>query len=222
MNNPAAAFTCGGRATSRRSQSWKGKTITSIKPDGQTRSVLLVEGASDAIAIKTLAHRRGIDLSAEGVTVIEMGGATRIGMHLELYGPQGFGFRLAGLYDASEARIVERSLGRAGLSTPLEPADPESLGFYMCVKDLEDELIRVVGMDSIEQLTRAAGDLQSFRTFQRQPAWQDRPGDQQFHRFLGAGARRKIRYASLLVQAMDLTCTPRPLASVLDHILLRE
>lgn len=94
--------------------------------------------------------------------------------------------------------------------------------FYMCVDDLEDELIRSVGMDSIERVVESAGDLRSFRTFQGQPGWRGRSFDQQFHRFLGAGARRKIRYAGLLVQAMDLTRIPRPLESVMEHIRLRE
>jgi hypothetical protein len=193
-----------------------------MKPDEKPESVLLVEGASDATAIKTLAMRRGIDLAAEGVSVIEMGGATQIGTYLDRYGPLGLGLRLAGLYDASEARVVSQSLGRVGLGPGLTPEDMEHLGFYMCVNDLEEELIRAVGMDSIEQIAESAGDLRSFRTFQHQPGWRDRPADQQFHRFLGAGARRKTRYAGLLVQAMDLTCIPGPLESVLEHVLLRE
>jgi hypothetical protein len=193
-----------------------------MKPEGKPNSILLVEGISDSIAITTLAMRRGIDLSAEGITVIEMGGATQIEMYLDRYGPQGLDLRLAGLYDAGEAEFVRRSLGRAGLGSTGTPEDMEMLGFYMCVNDLEDELIRAVGVDSIEQIVKSAGDLRSFRTFQNQPGWRDRPVDQQFHRFLGAGARRKIRYASLLVQAMDFACIPRPLESVLEHILLRE
>jgi hypothetical protein len=193
-----------------------------MKSAGKFRSILLVEGISDSIAIRMLAQRRGLDLSEEGVLVVEMGGATRIGMYLDQYGPHGLDLRLAGLYDADEAEVVGRSLGRAGAGSTLTPEDMELLGFFMCVNDLEDELIRAVGMDSIEQIARSAGDLRSFRTFQHQPAWLVRPVDQQFRRFLGAGARRKIRYAGLLVQAMDLTRIPTPLESVLEHVLLRE
>lgn len=181
-----------------------------------------MEGVSDRIAIKTLAERCGLDFSAEDVSVIEMGGATRLGTFLDQYGPTGLGYRLAGLYDASEADVVGRSLGRVGLGSPLTPGDMESLGFYMCVDDLEDELIRSVGMDSIERIAESAGDLRSFRTFRAQPEWRGRPIDQQFRRFLGAGARRKIRYARVLVEAMDLTRIPRPLESVMEHIRLGE
>jgi hypothetical protein len=192
------------------------------KPEGKPDSILLVEGVSDSIAITTLAMRRGIDLSAEGIAVIEMGGATQIEMYLDRYGPRGLDLRLAGLYDAGEAEFVRRSLGRAGPGSTGTPDDMEMLGFYMCVNDLEDELIRAVGMETIEQVMRSAGDLRSFRTFQSQPGWRDRPADQQFRRFLGAGARRKSRYARLLVQVMDLTRTPGPLESVLEHVLRQE
>jgi hypothetical protein len=185
-------------------------------------NVLLVEGASDAIAINTLAQRLGYSLSADGVAVIEMGGATQIGLYLNRYGPQGLGCRLAGLYDAGETNVVVRSLERAGFGSNLTPEDLESLGFYMCVNDLEDELIRAVGMDAIEEIAGETGDLRSFRTFQRQPEWRNRPRERQFRRFLGAGSQRKIRYANLLVHAMDLTRIPRPLESVLEHMLPRE
>lgn len=181
-----------------------------------------MEGISDHIAIQTLAERRGVDLVAEGISVVEMGGATGIGTYLDQYGPGGLDLRLAGLYDSAEAEVVRRSLERAGFGTALTPGDVKALGFYMCVNDLEDELIRAVGMDAIEQTAAAAGDLRSFRTFQRQPEWRDRPADQQFRRFLGAGARRKIRYASLLVEAMDLTRAPQPLESVMEHIRRHE
>ncbi len=190
----------------------------SMIDNANLHSVLLVEGASDRIAIETLAGRIGFDLTANGVSVIEMGGATQIGAYLDQYGPRGLGVKLAGLYDAGEAAVISRNLSRAGLGSNLTPENMESLGFYMCVDDLEDELIRSVGMATIEQVAESAGDLRSFRTLQGQPAWRGRPPDQQFRRFLGAGAQRKIRYARLLVQAMDLTRIPRPLELVLEHV----
>jgi hypothetical protein len=35
---------------------------------------------------------------------------------------------------------------------------------------------------------------------------------------MGSGGSRKIRYASLLVDALDLTDVPRPLDGVLAHV----
>jgi len=52
---------------------------------------------------------------------------------------------------------------------------------------------------------------------QKQPEWRDRPLDRQLRRFLG-NASRKITYAPLLVEALDLTKAPRPLDAVLGHL----
>jgi hypothetical protein len=70
----------------------------------------------------------------------------------------------------------------------------------------------------VEQIVEAQGDLGSFRTLQKQPAWRGRPPDEQLRRFMGSGGRRKIRYARLLVDALDLTQVPRPLDMVLARV----
>jgi hypothetical protein len=49
------------------------------------------------------------------------------------------------------------------------------------------------------------------------PAWRDRGTEDQLHRFLGSGGRRKIRYARHLVEALDLDHVPRSLDRVLVH-----
>jgi hypothetical protein len=100
----------------------------------------------------------------------------------------------------------------------LTRADMESLGFFVCVADLEDELIRALGAASVEQVVEAQGDLGPFRTLQKQPAWQGRPAEEQLRRFMGSGGSRKIRYARLLVEALDLSDVPRPLDRVLAYV----
>jgi len=147
-----------------------------------------------------------------------MGGAKNIGHFLDLYGPHGFDVRLAGLCDLAEEGDFKRGLERASLGSNLARADLESLGFYVCVADLEDELIRSLGAASVERIVDAQGELGSFRTLQKQPAWQGRPTEEQLRRFMGSGARRKIRYARLLVDGLDLTRVPRPLERVLAHV----
>jgi len=92
------------------------------------------------------------------------------------------------------------------------------LGFHVCVADLEDELIRALGAAAVEQVVDAQGDLGPFRTLQKQPAWRGRPIEAQLRRFMGSGGRRKIRYARLLVDALDLSQVPRPLDLVLAHV----
>jgi hypothetical protein len=182
------------------------------------RAVVLVEGVSDQRALEALAERRGRNLGAEGVTVVAMGGAQAIGSFLEVFGPQGRNVRLAGLCDAGEESVFRHGLERAGVGSELTRADMEALGFFVCVEDLEDELIRSLGAASVEQVVEAQGQLGSFRTLQKQPAWRGRPSEVQLRRFFGSYAG-KIRYAPLLVQALDLARVPRPLDRVLAHVL---
>ena len=94
----------------------------------------------------------------------------------------------------------------------------ERLGFYVCDADLEDELIRSLGAAAVERVVDAQGDLRSFRTLQKQAAWHGRATEEQLRRFMGSGGRRKIRYARLLVEALDLDQVPRPLDGVLASV----
>jgi hypothetical protein len=182
------------------------------------RAVVLVEGISDQRALEALAERRGRNLSAEDVSVVPIGGAQAIGRFLNLFGPSGLDVRLAGMCDAAEEDDFRRGLERAGFGSHLTRSDMEALGFYVCVADLEEELIRALGVASVEQVVDAQGDLGSFRTLQKQPAWRGRPREEQLRRFMGSGGSRKIRYARLLVDALDLARVPRPLDRVLAHV----
>jgi hypothetical protein len=183
------------------------------------RAVVLVEGPSDRGAVEALAARRGRDLAAEGVEVITIGGVQAIGRHLRAYGPPGRGLRLPGLYDAAEEHVVRRALEGVGLGPADTRADLEQLGFFVCERDLEDELIRALGPERVERIVAAQGDLGRLRTLQKQPEWRDRPLDEQLRRFFGSGGRRKIRYAPLLVEALvELGRVPRPLDGVLGYV----
>ncbi len=182
------------------------------------RTVVLVEGTSDQVALETLAGRCGRHLEAEGVSIAAMGGATNIGHFLDLYGPTGLDVRLAGLCDFGEEEDFQRGLKRAGLGSELTRAEMESLGFFVCVEDLEDELIRSLGVDSVEGVIEAQGELGSFRIMQRQPAQRERSHEAQLRRFMGTRSGRKINYARLLVEALDLGQVPRPLDGLLAHV----
>jgi hypothetical protein len=186
--------------------------------DEHARAVVLVEGLSDRRALEALAARRGRDLGAEGVSVVSIDGATNIKSALDVFGPGGRDAQLAGLCDAAEEGDFQRGLERAGLGVDLTRDGMEALGFYVCVADLEDELIRCLGDDAIEGVLEEQGDLVSFRTFQKQPAWRGRTTEEQFRRFMGTRSGRKIRTAALLVGALDLTRVPRPLDRVLAHV----
>lgn len=184
----------------------------------ESRAVILVEGLSDQVALQTLADRMGRNLVAEGVSVLPMGGATTIGQFLVHLGPQRPDLKLAGLCDAGEEHDFRRALERAGFGSNLDREEMEQLGFFVCVHDLEDELIRALGPPTVEDLIEEAGELPSFRRFQAQPAQRERPIEAQLRRFMGTRSGRKIRYASLLVEALDSERVPRPLERLLAHI----
>ena len=181
------------------------------------RLVVIVEGVSDQVALESLAQRLGHSLDANDVAVVAIQGAHSIGAFVDLFGPQGFDVRLAGLCDAREEGNFQRALERAGLGANLSRSDMELLGFYVCTADLEDELIRALGPASVEKVIEDEGDLRSFRSFQRQPAQLGRTVEAQLRRFMGTRSGRKAQYARALVNALDLTRVPRPLDLLLAH-----
>jgi hypothetical protein len=200
----------------------RGQT-TAVDADAVTagvdvRAVVLVEGVSDQRALEALAVRRGRDLGAERVSIVPMGGAKSIGRFLKRFGPTGLDVRLAGLCDAAEERDFRRGLERAGFGNNLARVAMEALGFYVCDADLEDELVRSLGAATVEKIVEAQGELGSFRTLQKQRAQQGRTAEQQLRRFMGTLSGRKLRYAPLLVEALDLERVPRPLDGVLAHL----
>jgi hypothetical protein len=180
-------------------------------------SVILVEGVSDQLALEALARRRGRNLEAEGISVVPMGGATNIRRFLDVYGPHGVDARLAGLYDAGEEGDFKRALEGAGFGSDLTRADLERLGFYACQADLEEELIRALGVEGVERVIEAQDELTSLRSLQNQPAWRGRNAEAQLRRFFGSKGSRKSRFGALLVEALDLSEVPRPLDRVLAH-----
>ncbi|MEU6487012.1 TOPRIM nucleotidyl transferase/hydrolase domain-containing protein [Streptomyces sp. NPDC046887] len=180
-----------------------GEPARELAMEHGVRTAVLLEGLSDLAAVEALAARRGRDLAAEGVCVVPMGGAMSVGRYAGLLGPPGLGLRLTGLCDQRERGYYERGLTRAGASSHDR--------FFVCVADLEDELIRALGAARVEDIVRAAGDLRAWTTFQSQPAHRGRPPEQQLRRFLGTKKGRKIRYGRLLVDALHPDQTPSPL-----------
>lgn len=181
-------------------------------------TVVLVEGVSDQAAIETLAERRGHVLAAQGAVVVPTGGATNFARYLRILGAPEHGIRLAGLCDAAEERFVRGGLRRAGLGPDLTRDEMEQVGFYVCMDDLEEELIRALGTAVVERILEVQGDLPRLRTFQNQPDQRDRPIERQLHRFMGTTSGRKQRYARVLVEHMDLARVPRPLDALLAYI----
>ncbi|MGZ4206462.1 MAG: TOPRIM nucleotidyl transferase/hydrolase domain-containing protein [Actinomycetota bacterium] len=180
-----------------------------------SKAVILVEGLSDQRALEALAARSGRDLRAEGIAIVAMGGATNIGAFLKKFGPHGQNLQIAGMCDAGEEEDFRRGLAGAGFGPVADREDMERLGFYVCVEDLEDELIRALGADAVGEVIASLGEIEQLRTFRKQPAWRDRKREDQLRRFFGTHSGRKIQSASALVKALDRSRVPDPLDRVL-------
>ena len=183
-----------------------------------TTAVVLVEGRSDQAAFNVLAARSGLSLRAAGVSVVPMGGATNISRHLDRYGPRGLDLRLVGLCDFAEQDIFRRALRRAGVGDPRSRPDLEALGFGVCAADLEDELIRAVGVEKVLDILETQRELGSFRTLRQQPAQRDRSLSDQLRRFISGRSGNKQRYAALFAGAIALDRIPHPLRLVLNQV----
>ena len=165
---------------------------------------VLVEGESDRSALLTLAARLGDDV-ADG-DVVSMGGITNLRRHLadaELAGLQP-----VLLHDAGEEPWVERTLSSLGRYPPR----------YVCDADLEDELVRALGIKRALQVVEAAGDLPAWQILCNQPYHRHRPTEAVLRRFWGTTSGRKDKYAALLTAALDLDRVPAPLTGVLDAL----
>ncbi|HEY6115052.1 MAG TPA: TOPRIM nucleotidyl transferase/hydrolase domain-containing protein [Candidatus Dormibacteraeota bacterium] len=182
------------------------------------RTVVLVEGVTDQLAVTLAARRLGRDLEAGGVTVVPINGAHAIGRFLRELAAGQPDARLTGLYDAGEEDVIRRALERAGHRPPLDRGRLEQIGFFACTADLEDELIRAAGEATLSRLVELEGDAQPWRRFRSQQAWHGRPVDRQFRRFMRSVSERNSRYVRAIVETIDPSDLPRPLRLLIEHV----
>ncbi|MCE9620972.1 MAG: hypothetical protein K8R99_01355 [Actinomycetia bacterium] len=164
-----------------------------------TPTVVLVEGESDRLALEAAAIVCGVDLTRAGVEVVAIGGATNIGRFVRTYDS----VRLAALCDVGERRLFARHFEQ---------------GLFVCERDLEDELIRALGVERVEKVIESEGELQSLRTLQQMPFHRDRTTSEHLHRFIGSRSGRKQRYGALLASALAADELPRPLRDLLAYV----
>jgi hypothetical protein len=169
-------------------------------------AVVLVEGDSDRGAVESLATRFGHAPERGSVVVVSMGGVTNISHYLKMYWKAD---RLAVLCDAREAEYVRRAVER----------HPDEVGVFVCRDDLEDELIRALGVEHLLDFLHRQGELAGFHTLQKQPDHRDSPIEQQLHRFMGIRSGRKIRYGRELTAELPDDSVPAPLADLLLYVL---
>ena len=116
------------------------------------RTVLLVEGPSDRLLVRSAATRLGTDLDHLGCAVVVAHGAAGFHPLLKLFGPRGFGLHIFGLVDAAELPIAAAALGVDPDETKLQAAR-----FEVSHEDLEDECVRALGVPRHLELLVASG-----------------------------------------------------------------
>ena len=157
-------------------------------------AVVLVEGITDRLALDAVGARLDLDLA--GVEIVPIGGAQAVRRAAAGYE----GEHVVGLCDVGEERFFRRVLGDKT---------------FVCVKDIEDELLRAAGVPRVEELLATQGELATFRHFQNQPAWRGRPAEEGLPRWLQSADRRRYRYLPMLVELLEPEEIPAPLTGVL-------
>lgn len=173
-------------------------------------TVVLLEGPSDVAAVRAVAAAHGLTPRVHRYELVDMGGVTNIRRRLLAFRTASAPVRVIGMCDAGEAQYFARALQIEGDGPHLE-ADLADRGFYVCDADLEDELIRAVGPDRVLGVLRRLGLGPRLATFQRQPAWRDRPVHEQLHRFAGTTSGRKTLLAGALAEDLAPSEAPSPL-----------
>ena len=162
--------------------------------------VVLVEGESDAVVVRDLARRTDLELE-----VVAMGGITNVATYVARLRRERSDAVLLGVCDERERRFMERER-------------PDLADIFVCERDLEDELIRAVGPETVVELLDELGELGRFRTFQEQPEWRGQPLHDQLRRFAGTRSGRKAVFAGRLAAELEDDSLPTPLARLSDRL----
>lgn len=171
------------------------------------RKVVFVEGYSDRVVLLQLAAKLKRNLDAEGITVLSLDGGCGLGTYLRLFGPQGLNLAPLGLCDEDkEKRWIDELFG-AGIAVT-DRASLKASGFFVCVKDLEQEFIRALGLAQTQAIIAAEGQAATFATFQKQPKYASQPLEEQLRSFLHNAA---TQWAIPLVDGLNLSAIPGPL-----------
>ncbi|WP_237565566.1 hypothetical protein [Ornithinimicrobium cavernae] len=194
--------------------------------DGTTdRTLVLLEGPSDVAALTALLRQaptgpgeRPAGAGRPAYELVDLGGVTNVGAHLRRAREFDPAPRVLGLCDAGEVRVLLRALQRVGREVA-EPQDLAAEGFFVCDRDLEDELIRALGPQRCLEVLDEQGLADRFATFSRQQAWAGRPLTERLHRFSGIASGRKILLAGAMATALEPDRVPPPLEGLLRCLL---
>ncbi len=186
-------------------------------PTDATPVLVLLEGPSDVAALEAVLARRVPAVPGAAYRLVDMGGVTNAARHLRHAARTWPGRPVVGMCDAGEAGVVVRALqdqGRPARSA----ADLPDQGFFLCDRDLEDELIRALGVEECLDLLEGMALGHRFRAFGRQRAWVDRPVQERLHRFAGIASGRKVRLAEAMAARLAPGRVPPPMAALVARV----
>jgi hypothetical protein len=153
-------------------------------------------------------------LDAEGVTIISIDGGGAVGTFLRLFGPSGLKLTVFGMCDEDKESKWISELQKAGYGAK-DRVSMNADGFFVCVKDLEQEFVRAIGLTAAQSLIANEGEAAAFTAFQKQPAHSGVPVDEQLRRFL---QKDKVGWAIPLVDALNLKAIPGPLNDLITKL----
>lgn len=140
--------TPGGRSWKFYEERWLDSALEPLT----ARGLVLVEGVSDRILVRAVAVALGKDPDRLGWSIVAVHGALNFKPALELFGPEGFDLPVRVLVDEAEAPLVATALG-------CEADKVTEFGVCVCKGDLEDEVIRGLGVERHAELLTASGSI---------------------------------------------------------------
>lgn len=185
-------------------------------PAGSTAygPVVLLEGGSDVAAVRAAARVMGV--GDAHVRYVDLRGITNVRAHLDRLTREEPDSEVLGMCDAQEAHFVVRALiANGGWARAAD--DLPASGFFVCHADLEEELIRALGVDRAVDVLREEGLLDKLAVLQQQPAWRGRPLAEALHRFAGVASGRKEVFAGALAAALTPETVPEPLRLLVER-----
>lgn len=179
------------------------------------RTIVLLEGVSDVAAVRALMATCEVDASP--IELVSLDGATNLPRALKEVRLLRGDVDVLGLVDEAEAHVAVRALTEDHL--PVQDAsDLPVYGFFVCSRDLEDELIRALGAQRARDALVDAGLGGKLEALQNQDAWADQPLAEQVRRFCGVASGRKELAAGILAAALAPEEFPEPLAMLIDRL----
>jgi hypothetical protein len=176
--------------------------------------VVFVEGFSDLLAVRACASTLDIDLDARGVSLISLEGADILQHYLSLLGPSGLNVRMRGLCDLDKEARWTALLTVAGISINSR-SDLNAAGFHVAEADLEEELVKALGITDTERVISEAGLTNRLEGFEKQPTNAGLSREDLLTAFAGT---LKIKLAPLLASEIPASDIPGPIKALLEGI----